>query len=220
MGDKEKKHKKKKGDKKKFNYFKSFEKMSRYVVQAAAILEDALTNYNLHEVFQERIEDIKNVEHKCDEVMYGIMDHIVKDFLPPIDQEDIIQVGYAIDDVTDAIEDIFTHMYMYHINTLRPDAVEMTQVLLHCAEGLEAVTSEFSNFKKSKHLKENVMEVSKLEKESDQLFVQAMYRLFGEENLPTRELLIWRDLYQRLEDCCDAVEQACKVMETVQLKNL
>ncbi len=216
MGD----NKKKKKSKGKFNYFKSFEKMSRYAVQAAAILDDAITNYNLEEVFQERISDMKHVEHKCDEVMYGIMDHIVKDFLPPIDQEDIIRIGYAIDDVTDAIDDVFTFMYMYHIDHLRPDFIELAQVLLQCTEGLEAATSEFSNFKKTKRLKERVMTVSDLEKKADRIFEDSVYNLFGEEDLPTRELIVWHDLYQRLEDCCDAAESVAKIMETVQLKNL
>lgn len=216
MGD----NKKKKKSKGKFNYFKSFEKMSRYTVQAAAILDDAITNYNLEAVFEERLSDMKRVEHKCDEVMYDIMDHIVKDFLPPIDQEDIIRIGYAIDDVTDAIDDVFTFMYMYHVDRLRPDAVEMAQVLLQCTEGLEAAAAEFSNFKRSKRLKERVMEVSDLEKKADQIFIDAIYNLFGDKDLPARELIVWQDLYQRLEDCCDASEYVTKVMETVQLKNL
>lgn len=211
---------KKKKDKGKFNYFKAYEKMSRYVVQAAAILDNAITNYDLEKVFEKRIEDMKEVEHKCDEVMYDVMDHIVKEFLPPIEQEDIIRVGYAIDDVTDDIDEIFTYMYMYHIHELRPEAIEMTQVLLECAESLEATVHEFSNFKKTKRLKEMVVHVSHLEKKADQLFVKAMHRLYGNPDISTRELIIWQDLYQRLEQTCDAAEAAAKIMETVQLKNL
>lgn len=212
--------KKKKKSKGKFDYFKSFEKMSRYAVQAAAILDDAITNYNLEDVFQERISDMGRVEHKCDEVMYDIMDHIVKDFLPPIDQEDIIRIGYAIDDVTDAIEDVFMFMYMYHIDQLRADFVALAQVLLQCTESLEIAVGEFSNFKKTKRLKECVMTVSDFEKKADHIFVDSIYNLYGEEDLPARQLMVWQDLYQRVEDCCDAAESVAKIMETVQLKNL
>lgn len=218
MGDTKKKGKKK--DRGRFDYFKAFEKMSRYSVQAAAVLDDALTNYNLEEVFAERIEDMKKVEHKCDEIVYAIMDNIVKEFLPPIDQEDIIRIGYAIDDVTDAIDDIFTYMYMYHINQLRPDAIELTDILLKTCEGLEEATREFTNFRKTKKLKDKVMLVSNLEKEADAVFERAMYNLYGDRNLSARDLLIWTDLYQRLEVCCDAAESVTKIMETVQLKNL
>ncbi len=213
MGDKKK-------NKQKFNYFKSFNKMTRYAVQAAAILDDAMTNYNLQEVFEERMKDMRRVEHKCDEIQYDIMDHIVKDFLPPIDQEDIISVGYAIDDVTDAIEDVFAYMYMYHIDTLRPDAIEFSQLLLQCTEGLEEASEEFANFKKSKRLKERVMKVSDLEKKADQLFVKSVYNLHGEPGISDRELFVWQDIYQKLEHCCDATEHVTKIMETVQLKNL
>lgn len=218
MGDSKKKGKKR--DRGRFDYFKAFEKMSRYVVQAAAVLDDALTNYNLEEVFAERIEDMKKVEHKCDEVMYAIMDNIIKEFLPPIDQEDIIRIGYSIDDVTDSIDDIFTYMYMYHISQLRPDAIELTDILLKTAEGLEEATREFTNFRKTKKLKEYIMAVSKLEKEADALFVKAMYNLHGDPNISARELMIWQDLYQRIEECCDRAESVTKLMETVQLKNL
>lgn len=223
MGEETKETKKKKKNrkpKKNFNYFKAFEKMARYSVQAAALLEEATTNYNLEIVFEDRLEDIRHVEHKSDEVVYAIMDQIVAEFLPPIDQDDLISLTYAMDDVTDAIEDVFICIYMYHVDHLRAHAVEFTHILLKCTEGLEEVTKEFAHFKKSKRLKEKVMAVSNLEKEADKLFVRATHDLFGDKEADLREIVIWKDLYQRLEDCCDAAEMATKLMEKVQLKNL
>ncbi|MFP5527246.1 DUF47 domain-containing protein [Peptococcus simiae] len=216
-----KKNKKKtRKPKKNYNYFKAFEKMTRYTVQAAALLEDATTNYNLDVVFEDKLEDIRRVEHKCDEVVYEIMDQIVAEFLPPIDQEDIISLTYALDDVTDAIEDVFTCIYMFRVDHLRSDAVEFTRILLQSTEGLEEAAKEFSHFKKSKHLKDKVMAVSDLEKEADKLFVRATHELFGDSSLDLREVIIWKDLYERLENCCDAAEMVTKLMEKIQLKNL
>lgn len=63
MGEETKETKKKKKNrkpKKNFNYFKAFEKMARYSVQAAALLEEATTNYNLEIVFEDRLEDIRH----------------------------------------------------------------------------------------------------------------------------------------------------------------
>ena len=57
-----------------------------------------------------------------------------------------------------------------------------------------------------------------MEKEGDELYFSAMYKLFGED-LPGKQVIIWRDLYSRLEACSDAIEHAAKAMEMVLLKN-
>lgn len=204
---------------KKFNYFKSFCEMSESIVDAAKLLNDALNNYNIKENFTTLIPDMRRIEHQSDENVYEIMSYIATDFITPIDREDLIEITQGLDDVVDAIDEVFSYIYMYHIEILRPEAVEMTSNLVKCAKSLKKVTEEFANLKKAKHLKERVIEISDLEKDSDEIFTRAMYRLFGEENTSARELLIWRDMYERLENCADTCEYIAHIMESAVLKN-
>lgn len=204
---------------KKFDYFNAFLGMAKHARKAAALLDSVLNNYNLSENFQEHRNDMRDIEHASDEIMYEIMHHIMKDFITPIEREDIVNIGQSMDNVTDAIDEIFMVMYMYHIETLQPEILEFTSLLVRHTKSLERMTEEFTYFKRSKHLKERIIEISDLEKDGDELYFKSLYDLFGKEDMDARDLMIWKDIYARLEACCDAVERAAKSMEMVLLKN-
>lgn len=204
---------------KKFDYFNAFLSMARRAREAAELLDSVLKDYNLLENFQVHKNEMRDIEHASDEVMYEIMHHIMKDFITPIEREDIVHIGQSLDNVTDAIDEIFMFMYMYHVESLRPEVVKFSELLVRSTKGLERMAEEFTYFKKSRHLKERIIEISNLEKEGDDLYFDALYTLFGEKENDGRELVVWRDIYTRLEACCDAVEGAAKSMEMVLLKN-
>lgn len=208
-----------KDQKKKFNYFNAFLEMAKHAKSAAQLLDNVLNNYNLAENFEQRRNDMRDIEHACDEVMYEIMNHIVRDFITPIEREDIILIGQSLDNVTDAIDDIFMVMYMYHVSELRRETLDFTELLIRLTQSLERMAEEFTYFRKSRHLKERIIEISDLEKIGDDLYVKSLYNLFGEEGLTGRDLIIWRDIFTRLEACCDAIEGVGQSMETVLLKN-
>lgn len=218
MKDKEKKDKKAKKPTKKFNYFKSFKEMSVNIVDATKLLDDSLNNYNIRENFAARIPDMRRLEHANDEIVYEVMNYIATDFITPIDREDLIAIVQGLDDVIDAIDEVFTYIYIYHIDLLRPEILDMTSNLIRCAVALNKVTEEFQNLQKSKNLKEYVIDISDLEKDNDEIFTRAMYNLFESTHESARELLTWRDMYERLEDCADACETVAHLMEGAVLK--
>jgi len=49
----------------------------------------------------------------------------------------------AIDNVTDAIEDVVMRMYMYNITSIRPQAVKMTEIIVKCCNSLKTALGEF-----------------------------------------------------------------------------
>lgn len=205
--------------KKKFDYFNAFLGMARHARRAAELLDSVLNDYNLAENFHQHRMDMRDIEHDSDEVMYDIMHHIMKDFITPIEREDIVNIGQSMDNVTDAIDEIFMVMHMYHIEVLRPEILEFSSLLVRHTKSLEHMAEEFTYFKRSKHLKERIIEISDIEKVGDDLYFDSLYGLFGEKDLDARELIIWRDVYAKLEACSDAVERAAKSMELVLLKN-
>ncbi len=215
---KEKKDKKNKKTSKKFNYFKAFKEMSDNIVDATKLLDDSLNNYNIRENFATRIPDMRRLEHASDEIVYEVMNYIATDFITPIDREDLIDVVQGLDDVIDAIDEVFTYIYMYHIDLLKPEILDMSANLIRCAVALNKVTDEFANLQKSKHLKDYVIDISDLEKDNDEIFTRAMYNLFESTQGSARELMIWRDMYERLEDCADACEGVAHIMEGAVLK--
>jgi hypothetical protein len=199
------------------DYFEMFTAGVSYSCDAAALLSQCFAQYD-PQTLRERMEQMHEIEHTADGVKHTMMHCLVKEFLPPLEREDIMELCNRIDDVTDCIEDVLLRLYMFNITSLRPDAAAFADVITKCCSALESMTRELSNFKKSTSLREKVIEINHLEEEGDRLYTQAMRRLYTEE---TDAITIgaWTELYNRLEKCCDSCESVADVVERVVLKN-
>jgi len=69
---------------------------------------------------------------------------LAKEFITPIEREDIMALADAIDNVTDAIEDVVMRMYMYNITSIRPQAVKMTEIIVKCCNSLKTALVSLS----------------------------------------------------------------------------
>ena len=76
---------------------------------------------------------------------------------------------------------------------------------------------EFPEFRKSKAIKDMIIEINHLEENGDKLYTEAMRRLYSESG-DAVEILSWTAIYDRLEKCCDKCEDVADVVETVILK--
>ena len=98
------------------------------------------------------------------------------------------------------------------------DAVAFARLLIRCCEVTKAALEEFPNFRKSKKLKELLIEISDLEEEGDRQFIHAMRALHTDGSGPI-EIIAWREIYIYLEKCADACEHVADVIESVVMKN-
>lgn len=81
------------------------------------------------------------------------MDHLAKEFIPPIEREDIVSLSQNIDNVTDKVEDILLRVYMNNVSRIGEDALAMMDVVVQCCEAVRELLQEFADFRRSKNLK-------------------------------------------------------------------
>lgn len=198
-------------------YFASFAKGIAFANEAATLLQECFENYNAANV-QARLDDMHKIEHTADSVKHEMMERLVKEFLPPIEREDIVELSHIIDDVTDSIEDVLRGMYMYNIRRLRPEVKEFTRLIVRCCMALKDVAKELPNFRKSTLMQEKIIEINALEEEGDRLYTEAMRHLYTEEK-DAVAILAWTTMYDRLEKCCDSCEDVADMVEQVIMKN-
>lgn len=198
-------------------YFDSFEKGVAYACDAAALLSACYENYDPTHL-RERMEEMHTIEHTADGVKHEMMTQLLKEFLPPIEREDIMELSHTIDEVTDAIEDVLMRMYMFNITDLRSEAKEFTAVIVNCCAALKDMVAELPNFRKSTTLREKVVAINGLEEQGDRLYTLAMRRLYTEEKDPVT-VIAWTAMFDRLEKCCDCCEHVADVVERVVMKN-
>ena len=129
-----------------------------------------------------------------------------------------MQLGQNIDEITDKVEDVLFRIYFNHIDSIRPDALEMIRVIIRCCEAVRDLMTEFADFRRSKTLRDHIIRINTMEEEADNLFIASMYKLHAETDHPV-QIIIWREVYIYLEKCADACEHAADVVESILLKN-
>lgn len=198
-------------------FFDHFIECAEYSCKAIELLETIVTDFDIDKV-TEYTARMHELEHAADLKKHEITSALVKTFITPIDREDIVSVSQNIDDLTDKLEDVLIRIYCNRVTQMRPDITELVKVVHKCCDEVLSMLHEFSRFKKSKSLKEHIININTLEEEADKLYIRCMYNLHDSSN-DALQILAWRDIYTYLENCADTAEHIADIVESVAMKN-
>lgn len=204
--------------KKKYDYFGKFTEMALITQASAKYLHRILKKFDPDKL-PKHMEEIHRMENEADELNHKIHKNLSKDFLPPIEIEDVAALCNTLDDVMDYMEDVIRTIYAYNITEIRPDAIVFAGLIEQCTNALVKIVSELKNYKKSSKLKEHIIEINQFENEGDRLYLEALRKLYTEEKKDPIIILKWTKAYDYFERCCDAMEDASDIIENVILKN-
>lgn len=199
------------------DYFKLMEEQTGYCVQASDFLQKIFCEYSAQELSAQRSE-MHEIEHRADDVHHDILRKLSAEFITPIDQEDILRLVQIIDEVTDALDEVVLDLYMYQIRQLPAAVPELSKIINRCVKALYEAVRELKNFKKPERLREKLIEVNAIESEADEVYVEAIHKLFGSET-DSKLLIGHRAIYESLENCCDLCENAADIIEQIIIKN-
>ena len=220
-GKDDKKHKddasKNKKKPKNFNYFDSLVSFTHYSNEAAILLNSILHNYDPSKL-EMQMKEMHAIEHAADLAKHDMMSHLVKEFITPIDREDISAIGQEIDNVTDTLEDVLMQLYMYNVQTIHAEALEFSETILACCDALTVAMEDFANYKKSTAIMKNIININNMEEAGDRIYTRAMRKLYTTCTDPI-EVMAWTKCFDYLEKCCDACETVADAMESIIMKN-
>lgn len=203
--------------KKDYNYYESFVTLSEFSVKAAELLDSIMKNYNVDEL-ESKMKEMHEIEHSGDLARHAMVERLSKEFITPIEREDIMSLADSIDDVTDKIEDVLMRMYMFNVTKVRDHGIKMAEIIVKCCNALKDALVEFHNFRKSQNLHELLVKVNVLEEEGDKLYMEATRDLCVNCS-DLLEVIAWEKIFYYLESCCDACEDVANVIEIVIMKN-
>lgn len=198
-------------------YFQNFIACAEYSCQAAKLLKETMCRF-IPGSLSNRLDEIHKIEHAADIKKHELLNTLVKAFITPIEREDILQMSQCLDNMTDKVEDVLIRIYYNRITNIRPDSLELVELLIRCCDEIRKLMQEFSDFKRSKHLHDHIVQINTLEEDADKLFISCMYRLHSECTDPL-EVIAWREIYIYLEKCADACEHVADIVESVIMKN-
>ena len=200
-----------------YNYFDAFARLSKFSYDLAIKLNETLTDFNT-DLITDKVKDVHTIEHNADIAKHDIINRLAKEFLPPIEREDIITLTQEIDDVTDSVEDVLIYIDMFNIRKIRSEILQFTDLIVTCCEAMDEALEAFKNYKNSKKLRDKIIEINRLEEDGDALYVDSMRNLYHNCGDPI-ELMCWTEILHRLEKCCDNCEDVADVLESIVMKN-
>ena len=142
----------------------------------------------------------------------------MKDFLPPIDREDIVNLSHRIDDVVDSLDEVVINIDILDIQNPRTGVLEIVNLLYEACNKMMQMLSKFHNMKKYEETINLVVEINEIEGKGDVLFQEAIKNLYQKERNPI-EISKWNIIYNSLENCFDSCENVANCVEEIIMKN-
>lgn len=199
-------------------FYKAFYELAEFSRDAMAILSEEFMHFS-PEKAQDIKEQVHAIEHKADIRKKEIEEVLAKEFITPIDREDIFILLDEIDDLTDSIDEISYLIYLRCYKELPEDTGLFVQ---KSGEAIEYLMDLFENFELIND-KEKIMplinNVLKVEEEADKLYEDHVHNLYKNE-LDYKELRMKEAIYQDFEDVTDKCRDICKRVLIIVYKNL
>jgi uncharacterized protein len=193
-------------------YFDRFTELAKRIHESARIWDRFFSNESPVAAVADQI---KRLEHECDEISHEILRGIDRTFITPIDREDIHQLAVRLDDVIDWIDGGVRRITLFGITEPTPQSRRLSEVIVQAtAEVVEAVGA----LEKQKGVIQHCIRIKQLENEGDVAYQEAVASLFRERKDPL-EVIKWKDVYENMEGCIDQCEAVAHVLESVVLKH-
>ncbi|TML53449.1 MAG: DUF47 family protein [Actinobacteria bacterium] len=194
-------------------FFDLYSRASANTVEIARLLVELLERFPVED--GDLITRIKEREHEGDHLTHEVVDLLNRTFVTPFDRDDMYRLAGAIDDVCDHIDEAASNLGTYGVERVPDKAVEQARVIHQAARNLDAAVQRLEGFKDSEA---QLIELRRLEDDGDRLVRDAVAELFNTVQDPI-VIIRWKDIHERLEEACDALENAADVLEAILVKN-
>jgi predicted phosphate transport protein (TIGR00153 family) len=193
-------------------FFDLFAEDAANVLAAARLLEAMLRSYDAP---VQRARELRDAEHRGDEISHEIGRRLERTFVTPFDREDIHALISGLDDVLDLIEESADTFVLYQIDA--PTSVAIQQAAIIAAQ-CDQLHEALVNLRSFKGLDKYWIEVHRLENDGDRLARQAIADLFSEGTSPV-DVIKWKDVYALLESTIDKCEDVANIIERISIKH-
>ncbi|MES2209110.1 MAG: DUF47 family protein [Chloroflexota bacterium] len=193
-------------------FFDLFAEDAANVLGAARLLEAMLRSYD---VLERRAGEIRDAEHRGDELSHEIGHRLEATFVTPFDREEIHALISGLDDVLDFVEEVADTFVLYRIDAPTAVAIQQASIIVRQCEQLHEALTHLRGFR---GLEKYWIEVHRLENEGDQLARQAIADLFSGGGDPL-EVIKWKEVYALLEATIDKCEDVANIIERITIKH-
>ena len=193
-------------------YFERFTELAVRIHDAAKILD----RFFKGEAPVGTVADqIKRLEHECDEISHEILRRIDRTFITPIDREDIHQLAVRLDDVIDLVDGTIRRVALFKVSQPTDLSRRLSAIVV---QATSEVVDAVADLRKQKGVVEHCIRIKQFENEGDVAYHEAVASLFTGA-IEAIEVIKWKDIYDNLERTIDQCAAVAHVLESVVLKH-
>jgi len=194
------------------SFFDYFEKLSVHISEACVILREALAGGMDLRTASSRVKD---VEHAADSITHECIEALHKTFITPFDRGDIHNLVKHLDDIIDLVEAAVVRMDLYEVDAIRPEALELADLLVKAAGTIGETVRGLRRLGKSSGIPALCIELHRIENQADVVHRTALVRLFHENEERAIYVFKWKEILEYLERATDQCEDVANIIEGV-----
>ncbi|MBK8725307.1 MAG: DUF47 family protein [Holophagaceae bacterium] len=168
--------------------------------------------------FPEMRREMKDFEHKGDELTHELIDRLNQVFVTPIEREDILALTHALDDVVDRLDTVCERIVLYRIQHIMPALTQLTSNVVEGSGELVHLIKALRTMSDIKDIRARIQHCHVLENQADSVYHAAIAQIFENPTDPI-ELIKWKELLSFTEDATDRIELVAQVVGSTVMKN-
>ena len=197
-------------------FYPLFEEASANLVVISKVLYEMMSTSNVDKR-KILIRQIEKLEHTGDEITHRIFKEVGFTFITPFDREDIQRLASVLDDVLDFIHGAAKRVELYKVDPIHPAMIKLAELIVQSSEQVNIAVCGLRNSRTYTKVREALVKINSLENHADDVFDNAVARLF-EDNVSALEVIKIKEVLSALETATDKCEDAANVMESVIVK--
>lgn len=161
---------------------------------------------------------LRAIEHEGDLATREIFQALNSTFITPFDREDIRAVAMGLDDILDFIEGVAQYLILFELSDAPAPLIRFADILVAMVEEIDRTTALIWNLANDKKIHESIVRISEFENEGDALYNSVIADLFKSEGSPV-QILKWKEVYEGLEEACDACRDYTHSIANMMIKS-
>ena len=197
-------------------FFPLFNEAADNLVLASELLIKLMGENDLiqREVY---IKQIKEAEHKGDDITRKLLNELNGTFITPFDREDIHQLISTMDDVVDYIHKSSTRMHFYKLPAFPEEFVKIAGYIHAANKEIQLVLRGVKNASDFLKFSDSCARIDTYESEVDYLYQEYLSNLFELETNAIN-LIKKRDILASLEKAIDKCDDVANVFSSIIVK--
>src|SRR5215213_3837400 len=192
------------------------DKQAANLVKATAVLVEIISESEKENINNEKICQIKDLEHDGDSMTHDLFIVLTQTFVTPLDREDISGLASAIDEVLDYTDGTADRFVLFKIREPTPYMLELSKILLSASQEIYLLMTQIRKLKNANELVERCRNIKRYEHEGDKIYRTAIAELFETDN--AIEIIKLKEIYETLEGSLDRCQEVADIVENIALK--